>query len=134
MGKRMTRFTTVEGHEVKVGECYEIRDGSKVYIITVTNEEFKNIIGYLENGLGMVWESNGKEVEQLQFYDLMRPWVEKKPVVEGWIHYDPRDEEDPEAGGFFNGNLLGVTSIKLQYDPNKSGVDAVTVLEVKSKD
>lgn len=80
----MTKYTTVEGHEIVVGECYQTRNGEKAFISYILDH------GYKEEILGSVasWDSQIKwnkdgvaehpPIRRCLLLDLMRPWDEGK--------------------------------------------------------
>ena len=68
---------TREGHEIKAGECYQVRNGQKMFVS-----------GFKKNGLVIglvqgehstrVWSDDGLIVYYAEYpgsdYDIMRPW------------------------------------------------------------
>lgn len=74
------KYTTTEGHEVKIGECYETRDGRKVFISkTILNSEDDPVIygQILNDFISQRWFSNGFLFKNnLCNDDIIRPWID----------------------------------------------------------
>ncbi len=72
------KYTTVEGAEIKIGECYETRDGRKVFVSSLDGGVHAMMSGEEDSGLwkdGTVW---GRDTCDESQEDLMRPWKEDK--------------------------------------------------------
>lgn len=66
----MTEYKTIEGHKIIAGECYETRDGRKVFIS-------KDVIGITEGDTyASQWYEDGmwSRMNNRGKLDLMRPW------------------------------------------------------------
>ena len=73
---------TVEGYPIKVGECYQTRDGRKVFVHYLKDDD--TIYGQMINEIdGGCWFEDGmaSEINEPIGEDIMRPWPTDKPVV-----------------------------------------------------
>lgn len=80
------KYITVEGHEIVRDGVYETRNGKRVDILGFYN--FHNIVGtveedtYIKTQLKHLlhWSGTGIETNCHSKWDIMRPWVDKKPT------------------------------------------------------
>jgi hypothetical protein len=126
----MTEYKTIEGHPIEVGKWYETRNEKRVYVIgfNVYDNHYP-VVGTNENGALRQWGGGGQFADANYEHDLMRPAPEKKPVIEGWICVLRDSESEVPFAGCATSK--GLPMFRLRYDPNKTGVDSVTVLEVR---
>lgn len=87
----MTKYTTVEGHEIKLGERYELRDGKRAFITRLDSEgEYRQPICVAKAGYDSTHRCrmNGEHdnMTNTHDWDIMRPWKEKeeKPKIDDW--------------------------------------------------
>ena len=101
----MTEYKTVEGHEIKAGQYYETRAGTKAKIIAIDidNDYICPIVArHLRGGVSSHTVNGAHMVREESDEDLMRPWVEKEEkkvykLSEMWVcwhrnknfYYDP---------------------------------------------
>ncbi len=91
-------YKTIENHDIKVGECYQTRDGRKAFVAFIEQEDFEGeyyypVVGVV-TGYNKVsrWDSGGcaptiKDAMSLSTLDLMRPWPkDKMKVTNEMIH------------------------------------------------
>lgn len=78
------KCTTVEGHQIKVGEFYETRNGKKAFVFYISSplrsDGTSAGIHFVLEGCLSPWycDERGNFTLVEHSYDLMRPWVEKK--------------------------------------------------------
>ncbi len=84
-------YKTIQGHEIAEGECYQTRDGQKVFISYLQKEAFEGeyyhpVIGITQGYTDeSQWAANGK-YKYTPSRDLMRPWPNAK-AADVW--HDP---------------------------------------------
>ncbi len=80
-------YKTIEGHEIKVGECYQTRHNRKVFVSYVGESPKKThhcIVGAVADSFGvLVWFNDGifNKIHNISEMDLMRPWPKEKIEV-----------------------------------------------------
>jgi len=75
----MSKYTTVEGHEIIRDGEYENRDGGKVTVLGFTDNVEHSVIGVCL-GIAEDWGHDGRHYDyycNYSGYDLMRPWKEE---------------------------------------------------------
>lgn len=73
------KYKTVEGHDIKSGECYEMRSGGKMFVSTLLRER---IYGIREGSLTQrEWTNEGREKDGIITMDIVRPYEEKDSAV-----------------------------------------------------
>lgn len=79
--RSMTEYKTVEGHEIKVGEYYETRQGSKAQVIVfksnITND-YPVVAEMIDGSVNELSINGAWIIGENDPGDLMRPWVDKE--------------------------------------------------------
>jgi len=96
----MTEYKTVEGHEIKAGQYYETRAGTKAKIIAIDidNDYICPIVArHLRGGVSSHTVNGAHMVREESDEDLMRPWVEKEEkkvykLSEMWVVWFRRED------------------------------------------
>lgn len=72
----MSAYKTVEGHEIIVGECYQMRSGEKMFVSRTSGFIHGLISGYSDVSK---WENGGYFYRPIESsYDILRPWPTTK--------------------------------------------------------
>ena len=125
-----TKYTTVEGDEIKVGGFYQTREGAKVYVHYLASD---CVYGQTEGEIdGGCWSIDGTASDTLEEApdDLMRPWKAQAETPAEWIrHYggeQPIDDGIMVEYEMSHGKIRERLSEELDW-PNNQGAPQLII-------
>ncbi len=130
-------YKTIEGHKIKIGECYETRDGRKAFVCDFHPDFRFPVRGSSAHEDSLTWCENGEFDYGMSEFDLMRPWKEDKKLVvtDEMVNMACAIYATYFTGRHYHSKLAMQAAIQVVFGMVNSGnhVDDINVGDIKAR-